>query len=76
MKVARWGNSLAVRLPRDLAEELCLKEGDEISLVRAGEGCLGVMRDARRDELIARMSELSVPLPPDYKFTRDEANER
>jgi antitoxin MazE len=30
MQVARWGNSLAVRLPAAVVEALELKEGDEI----------------------------------------------
>jgi len=31
---------------------------------------------ARREEALRRLRELSVPFPPDYKFDRDEANER
>ena len=34
MQVAKWGNSLAVRLPADLVRELGLKEGDQIDLVK------------------------------------------
>ena len=34
MQVAKWGNSLAVRLPADLVRELGLKEGDQIDLGR------------------------------------------
>ena len=30
MQVAKWGNSLAIRLPAALVEQLQLKEGDEI----------------------------------------------
>ncbi len=30
MQVAKWGNSLAVRLPAAVVEALGLKEGDEI----------------------------------------------
>lgn len=33
MRVAKWGNSLAVRLPAELVRELGLKEGDRIDLV-------------------------------------------
>ena len=32
MQVAKWGNSLAVRLPADLVRELGLKEGDTVLL--------------------------------------------
>ena len=31
-KVARWGNSLAIRVPAALAEEMALREGSEIDL--------------------------------------------
>ena len=30
MRVAKWGNSLAVRLPASVVEALGLQEGDEI----------------------------------------------
>ncbi|MBI4870797.1 MAG: AbrB/MazE/SpoVT family DNA-binding domain-containing protein [Candidatus Riflebacteria bacterium] len=30
--VQRWGNSLAVRIPRAFAEETCLKQGTEIDM--------------------------------------------
>ena len=36
MKVAKWGNSLAVRLPQAVVEALRLKEGDEIEIHVAG----------------------------------------
>jgi antitoxin MazE len=31
-RVAKWGNSLGVRLPKDLASDLHLEEGSEIEL--------------------------------------------
>jgi antitoxin component of MazEF toxin-antitoxin module len=34
MQVAKWGKSLAVRLPAELVRELGLKDGDQIDLVR------------------------------------------
>ena len=39
MQIARWGNSLAVRLPVELVRKLGLKEGDSIDVV-AEEGAL------------------------------------
>ncbi|MGB0513791.1 MAG: AbrB/MazE/SpoVT family DNA-binding domain-containing protein, partial [Wenzhouxiangellaceae bacterium] len=38
MQVAKWGNSLAVRLPAELVRQLGLKEGDEIALTAGEDG--------------------------------------
>jgi len=32
MKVSKWGNGLAVRIPKDVAAALGLKQGDEVDL--------------------------------------------
>ncbi|MGB9390489.1 MAG: AbrB/MazE/SpoVT family DNA-binding domain-containing protein, partial [Xanthobacteraceae bacterium] len=32
MQVAKWGNSLAIRLPRSVVDILGLKEGDSIEI--------------------------------------------
>ena len=76
MKVAKWGNSLAVRLPRPIVEALELKEGDEVEILASGERRLEISRDRRREEALARIRAMRWPLPPGYKFDRDEANER
>lgn len=76
MKVAKWGNSLAVRLPVSLVQELNLQEGDEIELTARGKGELEVSADEKRRQAIERMRALSVPMPPGYKFDREEANAR
>ena len=76
MKVARWGNSLAVRLPQSVVDELALSEGDEIDFVSSGERRLGVVLDRTREDLFARMEAISRPLPPGYRFDRNEANDR
>ncbi len=76
MQVGKWGNSLAVRLPAAIVEMLDLKEGDEIEIEIAGDRVLKVNRDSSRDEAIASLKALARPLPPGFKFNRDEANER
>lgn len=76
MRVAKWGNSLAVRLPAVLVEALALKEGDEIEIFLAGERELGVGRKATRSELVERLRAFRGRLPADFKFDRDEANAR
>ncbi len=76
MQVGKWGNSLAVRLPAAVVEALGLKEGDEIEIEIAGERTLRVERDRKREEALERLRALRRPLPPGFRFPRDEANER
>jgi antitoxin MazE len=77
MRVSKWGNSLAVRLPKALVEQLGLKEGDELNVVAAGNGAVEVeTKEAQRQRALDRLAKLNWPLPEGYKFDRDEANER
>jgi antitoxin MazE len=76
MQVARWGNSLAVRLPAAVVQALRLKEGDEIEIHVAGDRAFGVARSPSREELLKRLREFRGRLPADFKFDRDEANAR
>jgi len=76
MHVAKWGNSLAVRLPKALVESMGLKAGDEVDLTPLSDGKIGVEKIDRGAEFLARMAEFNVPAPEGYKFDRDEANER
>jgi antitoxin MazE len=76
MQVAKWGNSLAVRLPKKLVNKLELKAGDEIDIVEAAKNKLAVEKIDRRAEALARMKARAWKAPADYRFDRDEANER
>jgi antitoxin MazE len=76
MRVAKWGNSLAVRLPRALVDELRLKAGDELEVVEATKERLAVAKNERRKQALERLASMRVALPPDYRFDREEANER
>jgi len=44
MQVAKWGNSLAVRLPRSVVDALGLKEGDNIEIHVAGRRAFEIER--------------------------------
>ena len=76
MRVAKWGNSLAVRLPDALVKALQLKSGDEIEIVVAGEREFRVGRDNSRARALARLRTLRKPLPKRFHFDREEANAR
>ncbi len=76
MKIAKWGNSLAVRLPARLVAQLGLKGGDDIQLTANGDRQLNVSLDKLREERIARMRALRVPWPEGYVFNREELYDR
>jgi antitoxin MazE len=76
MQVAKWGNSLAVRLPAAVVEALGLKVGDEIEIHVADAGRFNIARKPGRAELLKRLRAFRGRLPTDFKFDRDEANER
>jgi antitoxin MazE len=46
-QVAKWGNSLAVRIPHATVREAGLAEGDRLSIDLAGDGAI-VLRSSRR----------------------------
>jgi len=76
MQVAKWGNSLAVRLPSAVVEALELKEGDQIEIRIAGEREFEVSRDQSKQQALERLRQLRRPLPPGFTFSREHANER
>jgi antitoxin MazE len=76
MQVSKWGNSLAVRLPKKLVEELGLSSGDELAIVAASKDRIAVEKLDRRKEALERMKARRWTLPADYRFDREEANKR
>lgn len=76
MLVSKWGNSLAVRLPKKLVDALKLVPGDELDVVEASKNRLAVEKVDKRAEFLRQVEQFRFPLPDGYKFDRDEANER
>ena len=76
MRVAKWGNSLAVRLPDAVVKALKLKSGDDIEIVATGARQFKVGRDRSRERALERLRALKTPLPKGFSFDRDKANAR
>jgi antitoxin MazE len=58
-QIVKWGNSLAVRIPKPVAEEAGLGEGDSVSL-QAAEGQIALRRSdgvPTLQELVAQINE-------------------
>jgi antitoxin MazE len=76
VRVAKWGNSLAIRLPVAVVEALNLKEGDNIEIRIADGKNFAVKKDRTREQALAALRKLSRPFPKGFVFDRDEAHER
>lgn len=70
MRVAKWGNSLAIRLPRPVVQALGLKEGDSIEVHVAGRRPFAVERSAYSRELLRRLRKFRGRLPAGFRFDR------
>ena len=81
MQVAKWGNSLAVRLPVALVQELGIAVGDELLLHPVPRSAklparVTVVRQPDKLEQLQAARRLRAPWPTDFAFDRDAANAR
>lgn len=57
VRISKWGNSLALRIPGQLARELGIREGSELNLDREGETLvLGMKKRPTLEELLERVT--------------------
>jgi antitoxin MazE len=75
MKVEKWGDGLVVPVPDDVAKALDLKPGDDVALI-VEHGAPEVTPAEKRAEALRTIQEMARPLPPGWKFDREEANSR
>jgi antitoxin MazE len=76
MKLSKWGNSLAVRLPSAVVEALDLKDGDDIEIDIVGARRLEVKRSEDTQQVLNRLRKFRGRLPADFRFDRLDANAR
>ena len=62
-QIVKWGNSLAVRIPKPLAEEAGVREGDPI-VIEATEGLINLRRKRR----IPTLRELVSQITPENRY--------
>jgi antitoxin MazE len=72
MQLAKWGNSLAVRIPAKQVERLELKEGDEVEVIETERG-IEFRKKLTREEAIRSLRKFRGLMPADYKFKREDA---
>ncbi|HET9049262.1 MAG TPA: AbrB/MazE/SpoVT family DNA-binding domain-containing protein [Chiayiivirga sp.] len=76
MKVAKWGNSLAVRLPAAVVEVLQLEDGDDVEIRVDAPRTLTVVKNPDIEEMLRRLRRFRGRMPADFKFNREELYER
>ena len=76
MKVAKWGNSLAVRLPVAVVEAMQLRDGDKIEILAQDARTLVVSRKPDLAERLQRLRRFRGRLPADFSFDREALHRR
>jgi antitoxin MazE len=74
VRVSKWGQSLAVRLPAEIVKKLRLRPGSNIEITVTRPSRRTTKR--QRKDAVERLSKLRVKFPEGYVFDREEAHER
>jgi antitoxin MazE len=64
-QMVKWGNSLAVRIPKPVVEEARMKEGDSLEIEVAAEGRI----ELRRASKIPTLAQLVSQITPENRYT-------
>jgi antitoxin MazE len=75
MRLSKWGNSLAVRLPKALVEQLGIAEGDDVKVTAADAQTIVISKNDGGDFLL-KLRLLQKPKPKGFVWNRDDANKR
>jgi antitoxin MazE len=63
-QLVKWGNSLAIRVPKAIIQETKFREGDSLEIEAAGDGRLEVRRRSR----IPTLAELVAQITPENRY--------
>jgi antitoxin MazE len=68
-QMVKWGNSLAVRIPRPVLEKARLKEGDSLEVEATSEGLVELRRPAK----IPTLAQLISQITPENRYSEISA---
>ena len=63
-QMQKWGNSLAVRIPKAIADQVKLKEGDALEIEVANDGSLRVVPASK----VPTLSQLVAQITPENRY--------
>lgn len=58
-QMVKWGNSLAVRIPKPIADRARFKQGDSVEIEAAAEGLVELRRPSRIPTLAKLVSQIT-----------------
>ena len=76
MKFAKWGNSIAIRIPAEVVAKLGISPNDDALIKMTGKDPFEITRDRKREQALKALRKLRFTIPPDFKFNREELHER
>ncbi|MDP1760164.1 MAG: AbrB/MazE/SpoVT family DNA-binding domain-containing protein [Candidatus Woesebacteria bacterium] len=69
-KIQKWGNSLAMRLPKEMADKLDLREGSEIEIIHKSKNIVIMpVRIRRKKEKLPTLNELASRITKNNKHS-------
>lgn len=76
-QIMKWGNSLAVRIPKSIAEEAKLRAGDPLDVEVAEPGCVRLRRTSKIPSLLELVSQITPENRyPEISIAREVGKER
>jgi len=63
-QMVKWGNSLAIRIPKPVARQARLKEGDSLEVEASAEGRIELRRSTR----VPTLAQLVAQITPDNRY--------
>ena len=76
MQVSKWGDSLAVRLPKELVEKLGIAEGDDVTVTSVDAQTIVIVKNDSEGDFILKLRGLQKPKPDGFVWNRDDAHSR
>jgi antitoxin MazE len=76
MQISKWGNSLAVRLPKKLVEKLGIAEGDGVDVTSEDAQTIVISKSDGKGDFLIKLRLLQKPKPEGFVWNRDDANSR
>jgi antitoxin MazE len=76
MQVSKWGNSLAVRLPKKLVEQLGIAAGDDVNVTSEDGQTIVISKSDGKGDFILKLRVLQKPKPEGFVWSRDDASTR